>query len=305
MAIVASGRVRSRRPRTRGGNSPGAGPSVKGSFYCGGVTFGSAGSVGAALTIPSHWSELNFDAIQRYIGFIIKNYVALAGTSVSAALVYLFKQKNKISVWYFMLPFAMLSGFMGALDPGSNNNVFIPMGTWFILTGVLGMFAFVNEYPFINKWALHLAALGLSFALFFYKPASVIISPQADETYQDLLGYLNALDGQVYAPWLGQLENGYSFSPAVHWVPMEDLIRGRGVDTYNHPNTRMLLDSVLNPDRIAYLLMNYPLDNDPLLSFLLEDYALETDLGGRFSALTTLPKRYNLEYPRYLYKYQP
>ena len=50
---------------------------------------------------------------------------------------------------------------MGALDPGSNNNVFIPMGTWFILTGVLGMFAFVNEYPFVNKWAIHLAALGL------------------------------------------------------------------------------------------------------------------------------------------------
>jgi hypothetical protein len=52
--------------------------------------------------------------------------------------------------------------------------------------------------------------------------------------------------------------------------------------------------------------MNYPLENDPLLSFLLEEgYILESDLGGRFSALTALPKRYNLEYPRYLYKYQP
>jgi hypothetical protein len=86
---------------------------------------------------------------------------------------------------------------------------------------------------------------------------------------------------------------------------MEDLIRGRGVDTYDHPNTRGLLDAVIHPKGTAYILTNYPLENDPLLSFLLDDYALETDLGGRFSALTTLPKRYTLEYPRYLYKYQP
>jgi hypothetical protein len=258
------------------------------------------------LTIPSHWSELNFDAIKRYLGFIIKSYLALAGVGASAALLNLFKQKSKISIWYFMLPFAMLSGFMGALDPGSNNNVFIPMGTWFIITGVLGAFAFAGEYPIVNKWALHLAVLGLSFALFFYKPASVLVSPQADEAYQDLVGYLNSLDGPVYAPWIGQLQNGYTFSPSVHWVPMEDLIRGQGVDTYNHPNTRMLLDSVIHPNGTAYILMNYPLENDPLLSFLLaEGYTLESDLGGRFSALTTLPKRYNLEYPRYLYKYQP
>jgi len=258
------------------------------------------------LTIPSHWSELNFDAFKRYVAFIIKNYPALSGVGISASLVYLFKQKNKISIWYFMLPFAILSGFMGALDPGSNNNVFIPMGTWFILTSVLGMAAFITDYQVFNKWALHLAVLGLSFALFFYKPASVIVSPVADKQYQDLVEYLNSLDGPVYAPWLGQLESGYTFTPSVHWVPMEDLIRGPGVDTYNHPNTRMLLDSVINPKGTAYVLMNYPLENDPLLSFLLvEGYTLDSDLGGRFSALTTLPKRYNLEYPRYLYKYQP
>ena len=257
------------------------------------------------LTIPSHWSELNFDAVKRYIGFILKNYVALAGIGTSASLIYFFKQKSKISIWYFMLPFAMLSGFMGALDPGSNNNVFIPMGTWFILTGTLGIFAFVGEYQFVNKWAVHLAALGLSFALFFYSPASVIVSPQADESYQDLVGYLNSLDGPVYAPWLGQLESGYTFVPAIHWVPMEDLIRGPGVDTYNHPNTRMLLDSVIHPNGTAYILMNYPLEEDSLLSFLSDDYKLEADFGGRFAPLTTLPKRYNLEYPRYLYKYQP
>lgn len=53
------------------------------------------------------------------------------------------------------------------------------------------------------------------------------------------------------------------------------------------------------------ILMNYPLENDPILAFLLEYYKLETDLGERFAPLTALPKRFNLEYPRYLYQYQP
>jgi len=67
----------------------------------------------------------------------------------------------------------------------------------------------------------------------------------------------------------------------------------------------MLLGPVLHPGGTAYILMNYPLEDDPLLSFLLADYKLEADLGERFAPLTTLPKRFNLEYPRYLYKYQP
>ena len=257
------------------------------------------------LTIPSHWSELNFSAIKRYLGFIIKNYLVLAGIGGFVSVYFVIKKLRTVSIWYFMLPFAMLSGFMGALDPGSNNNVFITMGVWFIITSVLGLHALTEQYAPTNKWALHLLGIGLSFTLFFYNPASVIVSQKAPEAYQDLVGYLNSLDGPVYAPWLGQLENGYTFSPSVHWVPMEDLIRGPGVDTFNHPNTRMLLDSVIHPDgEPAYILMNYPLEDDPLLSFLLADYRLEANLGERFAPLTTLPKRYNLEYPRYLYKFR-
>jgi hypothetical protein len=86
---------------------------------------------------------------------------------------------------------------------------------------------------------------------------------------------------------------------------MEDLIRGPGVNEYNHPVTRSLLEPVLHPQGKAYILMNYPLENDPLLSFLLEDYSLKKDLGDRFAPLSTLPKRFNLEYPRYLYEYKP
>lgn len=257
------------------------------------------------FTVPSHWSEFNFSAIKRYLGYILKNYLILAGVGGLASVYFVIKKMKATSIWYFMLPFAMLSGFMGALDPGSNNNVFISMGVWFIIAGVFGLQALMEQFAPANKWALHLLGIGASFALFFYNPASVVVSPKAPAAYQDLVGYLNTLDGPVYAPWLGQLEGGYAFSPAVHWVPMEDLIRGQGVDTFNHPNTRMLLADVIQPDGTAYILMNYPLENDPLLSFLLADYRLEADLGERFAPLTTLPKRYNLEYPRYLYKFQP
>lgn len=257
------------------------------------------------LTVPGSWSHLNVDAVVRYVVFIATNYPALAGIGVVASLLYVLKQKSKASIWYFTLPFALLSGFMGALDPGSNNNVFIPMGAWFILTGVIGMAAFLGEYQVARKWSLHLAALGLSFALFFYNPATVIVSSQAEESYQDFIGYLNSLDGPVYAPWVGQLEDGYAFAPAVHWVPMEDLIRGLDAEDEDVRIVQGLLDPVIRPEGTAYILTNYPLENDPLLFFLLDDYQLTTDLGDRFAALSTLPKRYNLEYPRYLYQYAP
>jgi hypothetical protein len=257
------------------------------------------------LTVPSHWSELNFDAIKRYTGFILKNYVLLAGVGVIAPVVLLVKKPGKISIWFFVLPFAMLSGFMGALDPGSNNNVFIPMGVWFIVTGVLGLYAVAEHFRAITQWGLYLLVIGASFSLFFYQPRSVIASPKAADAYQDLVTYLNSLDGTVYAPWLGQLESDYEFSPTVHWVPMEDLIRGPEVDVYDHPTIRLLLDPVIHPAGNAYILMNYPLEDDPLLGFLLEYYQLETDLGERFAPLTTLPKRFNLGYPRYLYKFRP
>jgi len=204
-----------------------------------------------------------------------------------------------------MFPLAVLSGFMGALDPGSNNNVFITMGVWFIISGILGLYMIVERYESALNRGLQLLAIGASFALFFYNPLSVIVSPSASESHQDMIQYLNSLDGPLFTPWLSKLQTGYAFSPAVHWVPMEDLIRGPGVNEYNHPNTRKLLDPVVRPNGTAYILMNYPLENDSLLGFLSYCYQLDTDLGDRFAALSTLPKRFNLEYPRYLYRCDP
>lgn len=257
------------------------------------------------LIVPSQWSAVNFAGFKRYIGYAVKNYFVLASAGTTAALVFLLRKWKEAGIWYFMFPFAALSGFLGAMDDGSNNNIFIPVATWFILTGVLGLQYAAEHFPWVKRWALHLLAVGASFALLFYNPATVLVSTRAPQAYQDFLQYLNSLNGQVYAPWIGPLQDGYDFQPAVHWVPMEDLIRGPGVDEYNHPTTRKLLEAVLHPAGPAYILMNYPLENDALLSFLLEDYRLKEDLGERFAPLSTLPRRFDLQYPRYLYEYVP
>lgn len=257
------------------------------------------------LTVPSHWSAFTFGGIRRYIGYAVKNYFALAAVGAAASVYFFVKKLRDVNVWHFMLPFAMLTGVMGALDEGSNNNIFIPMATWLIITGILGLQYATEKYAPVRTWAIHLLALGVSFALLFYNPASVLVSPKAPESYRDLVQYLNSLDGTVYAPWIGPLESGYEFFPAVHWVPMEDIIRGPGVDTYNHPLTRGLLDALIHPSGPAYILTNYPLENDPLIGFLADEYKLKEDLGDRFAPLSTIPKRFNLEYPRYLYEYAP
>lgn len=255
--------------------------------------------------LPKNWIEFNVGTFRRYLGYIVKSYFLLSIIGVFTSIHILAKGKNKTNIWLFMMPFALLSGFLGALDPGSNNNVFILMGVWFIISGIIGLFMLTKHFDVIRKRGLYLAVIGASFSLLFFNPSSVVVSSNAHATYRDMIIFLNSLDGPVYAPWLGQLQNGYSFYPAVHWVPMEDLIRGKGEDEYNHPITRKLLEPVIYPKRKAYILMNYPLENDPLLSFLLNEYKLELDLGNRFADLTTLPKRYDLAYPRYIYSYNP
>jgi hypothetical protein len=143
------------------------------------------------------------------------------------------------------------------------------------------------------------------FALLVHNPLSVMVSSRAAVAYQELISYLESVDGPVYAPWIGQLQDGYSFYPAVHWVPLEDMVRGPGKDVQGHPLVQELLEPVLNPKGKAYVLHNYPLENDTMLGFLTDRYVFEADLGERFAPLSTLPRRYNLAWPRYLYRYAP
>jgi 4-amino-4-deoxy-L-arabinose transferase-like glycosyltransferase len=252
--------------------------------------------------VPRQWTELKGEEIKNLLKHVLNFYFILAiPASIATGLA--LRARHKASIWYFMFPVAVVSGILATVSPGSNNNVFIPMGTWFIITRVLGLKQLIDRYPELHRWGVHLFAIGLAFALFLYNPTSVIVSTQASVAYKDMVSYLNSLDGTVYAPWLGQLPNGYKFYPSVHWVPLEDIIRGPGVDERNHPTTRKFLESVLHPKGKAYILHNYPLKNDILLAFLKKKYVLDTDLKERFKPLQTLPKRYTLAYPRYLYRY--
>ncbi len=256
-------------------------------------------------TVPRNWTEFNFGTVRHYLGFILKSYPILA---LSGGLLVLWQyiwDRKHLNIWHVQFIFALLTGFMGSLDPGSSNNVFIPMGTWFILVGSLGLYRFSTASKTSRKYGLFYVAIFLTLALFIYNPRNVIISSQAKARYQDLISLLRNLDGPVYALTLGQLDKDFVLYPAAHWVALEDMIRGPGKDTSNHPNTRQLLNPVINPIGKAYILANWPLEVYPWMAFLADYYVLETDYGERFIELRSLPKRFDHGWPRYLYRYDP
>jgi hypothetical protein len=256
-------------------------------------------------TVPRSWSKLDMGTLKRYLGFIVESYpvLALSGTllAVSTAL----RERKNLSIWHVQFGFALLTGLMGSLDAGSSDNVYIPMGAWFIVVGVWGLYSLTRRFTDNRRYAVILVALALTFILFVYDLGHVLVSPSAQASYDDLITTLNSLDGTVYAPTIGQLPGVYTFYPAAHWVALEDMIRGPGRDTANNPNTRKLLEPALNPTGPAYILSNFPLEDNKLLGFLMEKYVLDTDYGDRFKPLHILPKRYNHLWPRYLYRYDP
>ncbi len=255
-------------------------------------------------TVPSSWSSLDVSAIARLVRFTGQNYLMLSLLAGAGFLLSL--KRRPLSVWMFLLPFAFASAVLGVMDSESNNNVLIPFGVWLIICGALALHGLQRRLPGFQRAGLHVAVLGISFALLFFPPRSVLVSAEADTAHADLVSFLDALEGPVYAPWLGQLPAGYQFNPGVHWVPLTDMFRGSGNDFGDKAELRPFLESVIHPEaQQAYILMNFPLEQDPAIGFLREYYVLEEDLGERFMALSTLPKRYNLGWPQYLYRYSP
>lgn len=255
--------------------------------------------------VPRQWSEFNFSTIRHYLGFIIKSYPVLALSGGLLVIWQFIWDRKHFNIWHFQFVFALLTGLMGSLDPGASNNVFIPMGTWFILVGSIGLFRLSIANKKFSQYGLYLIAIFITFGVFLYNPRQIVISSHAEVQYQELINQLNKLDGPVYAPTLGQLDKDFTFVPAAHWVALEDMIRGPGKDTYNHPNTRKLLDPVINPSGKAYILANLPLESYSWLAFLTDYYVLETDFGDRFIELRSLPKRFEHGWPRYIYRFDP
>lgn len=251
---------------------------------------------------PRGWTELNVATVSRYLRFIVISYLPLALVAGAYALWSLLKPRQRLTVWVVQFGAALLSGFMGSLDPGSSNNVYITMGAWFILLGVLGLSDFSRRLPQLPRYGLDTLVLIATLTLLLYDPRPLVVSAEAPQRYQELVTLLEGLNGPVYAPSLGQLPSGYTLSPAAHWVALEDMIRGPGIDTRNNPLTRRLLDPALHPSGAAFILANYPVEAYPWLEFLNETYVLDTDLGDRFRSLGVLPKRWDHGFPRYLYR---
>ena len=148
-------------------------------------------------------------------------------------------------------------------------------------------------------------ALLASFALLLYQPLTVLKSRTVPAVYSDLVATLATLDGPVYAPGLGELQDVKLLYPTVHWVPLIDLIRTPGADLCDQPLARELLAPVLHPAGPAYILMEHPLAEDAMLSFLSASYVLDTDFANRFIALRDSPKLLETGWPMYLYRYAP
>ena len=241
--------------------------------------------------VPRQWgSDLRLRSMLRYVGFIGLFYPVLAASSLAS----LRRHWRHPDAWRVQLVYAMLSGLMGAMDRGSAENVFIPMGTWFILVGAIGL----------AEWRpppLPAAALLLSFVTLAYDPRAILPSSEAHAAYSDLVEYLRGLGGPVYGPWQGQLPSGFTLRPAAHWVALEDLVRGPGRDVADSPTVRTLASPAVEPIGPAFVIANQPLESLDVLAFLTDDYVLACDLGDRFAALRVLPKRYMHGWPRYLY----
>ncbi len=260
--------------------------------------------------VPRRWGTLDLATVKVLVGFIALNYPFLAVAAVLTTIAALRRAHQRLTIWHYQFAMALLTGTMGALDPGCSFNVFIPMGTLIILMGTIGLAAWWRVSARVRRYKLHAVALAGSFALMAwnplisYDPRRVIMPSAAREAHADLIDLLRSLDGPVFAPGLGQLPDGFAFHPAAHWVALEDLVRGPGRETRDQPAVRALVAPAVAPAGTAYILTNRPLaERRHFLEFLESRYELQQDFGDRFRALRGLPCRYDHRWPRYLYRY--
>ena len=246
--------------------------------------------------VPRQWgTELRLRSMLRFAGFVALFYPVLAAASLAS----LARSWRRPDAWRVQLVYAIVSGGMGAMDRGSAENVFIAMGTFFIVVGTIGLAEWERAAaPSI----LPQIALLLAFVTLAYDPRTVTPSPRAADAYADLVSYLHRLGGPVFGPWQGQLPSGFVLEPAAHWVALEDLVRGPGRDPGHSAVIRRLAAPALRHAGPAFILANHPLETSEVLAFLGDDYVLACDLGDRFAALRVLPKRYDHGWPRYLYR---
>jgi hypothetical protein len=281
---------------------------------------------------PRSWMNFEPETLLRVLGFSLRHYPLLAIAALTAVGQSLLQSDRPPSVWSFLFPAAVLTGFMGALDGQSLNNIFLPLALWYIIAGLIGLRLFTQRLPYGRRWRLRLVALGISFGLLLYNPTDLAVSGQAAAAYEDLLGTLGQLSGPIYVPTLGPLPIA-QVSPRASIQSIDGWVRSWPIPPDRNPLLNRLLGPALSEDGSYLLLMSdaAPADGvtadsnvtsgvqtdasqalpsdlltvDRLLSPWIDRYHLDRDFGDRFIALRAPHRPGIASWPRYLLRQGP
>jgi hypothetical protein len=251
--------------------------------------------------VPSGWSQFGAHTIPRVVLYLVSFYPALA--AVTLVGMWRALRAREIGLLELQVSAAVLTAFMGSLDPGSSYNVYIPLAAFTIVYGVSELARLSERVP---NWhgvrPANVLAL-LAFATLLHDPRDFWLPGSARASYADLQSTIRALPGKVYAPGIGQLTDGPQLFPAAHWVALDDIMRGPHRSAADSALARSMLDPIRHPATTAYVLTNHPLATlAPPVSELADSYSLVEDYGARFSSLGALRRRFDHGYPRYLYR---
>lgn len=259
--------------------------------------------------VPRSYSQFRLLGI-LHAGWFFTRYWAIPAILVAYGIASRRLRSRPLDVWTFTLPGALLIGVLGAMDY-SEHNVYIAAGVWLIILGAVTLARIMRAAAALPEAVRRRTALVMSagvaftFAINAYDPRTVLVPARAWLDYADLIARVRALGGQVYMPGVGQLPGDVDLPIRVHWVPLEDLVRGHGHEGSPDPLVSAILRDVQYPSGEAYIIADRRLDEDTLLAFLGPSYDLVEDLGDRYASLKGQPGWYSgRTWPRYLYRHR-
>jgi hypothetical protein len=231
--------------------------------------------------VPRTWTTLHWGTFTRYAAYLLRHWTYLAHAAllaIGAAIL----ARRRPNVWLFSMPFAVLIGFLGVLDEGSEDNVFLVPAVWLILAGVGAVGQWLQgtrresretidaraDPTSRTEWR-SLLAIGIllgSFALNVFNPRTALTPPEAWSEYKDLVDVVRGLNALVYMPDVGQLAQDYRLPLPVHWIHLLDLVRGQGSGSREIQLPGRVLSKLSEPPGEAYILSDSRLVECRILS---------------------------------------
>jgi hypothetical protein len=288
-------------------------------FLLGPVAFGDH-MIYFTYEVPRTWTLFRGETLTRYAAYLIRHWMYLAHVALLAIGASILDRRRP-NVWLFSMPFAAVVGFLGALDEGSEDNVFLVPAVWLIVAGVGAVGQWLQDTRRDSRKTIapgtlqtsrtewrSLLAIGIllgSFVLNAFNPRTALTPPEAWSEYKDLVDVVRGLNALVYMPDVGQLAQDYRLPLPVHWIHLLDLVRGQGSGSGEIQLPGRVLSKLSEPPGEAYILSNSRLDEYGILQFLEKDYVLVRDFEGRFVSLRSVPGRFGGQsWPRFLYAYR-